>query len=160
VSQAPLQTAQAREDFAEAIRSLDEALYASSLATHAALQTLAAHGDAFSDNDLKNAFAALQTLQKDYVAVASRIADATSGNLRRELAELASHAQRVGADVNVRFAQMLSEFVNRISSYRAGSAPGLDSVRHYGTNVALLISGLLAGFGDALGQQAENKKAK
>jgi hypothetical protein len=160
VSQAPLESAQTREAFAEAIRGLDEALHASSLATHTALQALVARGKEFSDNDLKNAFAALQTLQKDYVAVANRITDATTGNLRRELADLALHAQRVGADVNVRFAQVLSEFANRIGSYRPGSVPGFDSVRHYGANMTMLISGLLAGFVDALGQQAEIKKAK
>ena len=160
VSQMPLESAQTREAFAEAIRGLDQALHASSLATHTALQALVARGKEFSDNDLKNAFAALQTLQKDYVAVANRITDATTGNLRRELADLALHAQRVGADVNVRFAQVLSEFANRIGSYRAGSAPGFESVRQYGANMTLLTSGLLAGFADALRQQSEAKKAK
>ena len=61
-------------------------------------------------------------MQKDYVAVANRMSDATTGNLRRELADLALHAQRVGADVNVRFAQVVSEFANRIGSYRTGRA--------------------------------------
>src|SRR5678815_4080713 len=94
-SKPPLESAQAREAFAEAIRHLDEALHASSLATHTALQTLVARGREFSDNDLKNAFAALQNLQRDYVAVADRVTDATTGNLRRELLELTLHAQRV-----------------------------------------------------------------
>ena len=61
-SKPALDTPQARESFVEAIRGLDEALHASSLATHTALQTLVAHGKDFSDNDLKNAFAALQEL--------------------------------------------------------------------------------------------------
>jgi Family of unknown function (DUF6781) len=160
VSKPPLESAQAREAFVGAIRDLDDALHASSLATHTALQALAVRGGDFSDNDMKHAFAALQTLQKDYVAVANRMADATTGNLRRELADLALHAQRVGADVNVRFAQVLSEFANRIGSYRAGPVPGLDSVRQYGANMTMLTSGLLAGFADALRQQSEIKKAK
>ena len=157
VSKPPLESAQAREAFAEAIRGLDEALHASSLATHTALQGLVARGKDLSDNDLKHAFAALQALQKDYVAVANQFAEATTGNLRRELAELALHAQRVGADVNVRFAQVVSEFANRIGSYRAGSVPGFDSVRQYGANMTMLTSGLLAGFADALRQQSEKK---
>jgi len=160
VSKAPLEGAQAREALAEAIRGLDEALHASSLATHAALQALAARGKEFSDNDLKNAYAALQTLQQDYVAVANRVAEATTGNLRGELFELSLHAQRVSADASVRFAQVMSEFANRIGSYRAGSAPGIDSVRQYGANMTMLTSGLLAGFADALRQQSEIKKAK
>jgi hypothetical protein len=160
-SKPPLESAQARAAFAEAIRGLDDALQASSLATHTALQALVARGKDLSDNDLKNAFAALQNLQNDYVAVANRIADATTGNVRRELADLALHAQRVGADVNVRFAQLLGEFANRIGSYRAGAAPpALDSVRQYGANMTMLTSGLLAGFADALRQQSEVKKAK
>jgi len=160
VPKLPLDGAEAREAFAEAIRGLDEALQASSQATHEALEALAARGKEFSDNDLKNAFASLQKLQQDYVAVADRIADATTGNLRRELVDLSLHAQRVGADVSVRFAQVMSEFANRIGSYRAGSVPGIDSVRQYGANMTLLTSGLLAGFADALRQQSENKKAK
>lgn len=156
----PLESAQAREAFAEAIRGLDAALHASSLAAHTELQALVARGKEFSDNDLKNAFAALQNLQEDYVAVANRIADATTGNLRGELADLALHAQRVGADVNVRFAQVMSEFANRIGAARASAVPGFDSMRQYGANMTMLTSGLLAGFADALRQQSETRKAK
>jgi hypothetical protein len=156
----PLESAEAREAFAQAIRRLDEALQVSSQATHAALEALASRGKDFSDNDLKNAFAALQLLQQDYVAVANQIADATTGNMRRELAELALHAQRVGADAGVRIAQAMSEFANRIGSVRTGTAPGFDSVRQYGANMSMLTSGLLAGFADALRQQSETRKAK
>jgi hypothetical protein len=157
----PLENAQAREAFAEAIRGLSAALQDSARATHEALQGLVERGQDFSDNDLKNAFAALQKLQQDYVAVANRIADATTGNLRRELVDLTLHAQRVGADASVRIAQVMSEFANRMSgSARAVSVPGFDTVRQYGANMTMLTSGLLAGFADALRQQSETKKAK
>ena len=157
----PLDNAQAREAFAEALRGLDQALQASSQAAHEALAALASRGKDFSDNDLKNAFAALQKLQDDYVAAANHLADATTGNIRSELVDLALHAQRVGADASVRVAQVLSEFANRMSgSYRARTVPGLESVREYGANMSLFTSGLLAGFADALRQQAEAKKAK
>lgn len=157
----PLDNARAREAFAEAIRGFDQALAASAQAVHEALAALAARGKDFTDNDLKNAFAALQKLQQDYVAVANHIADATTGNLRRELADLALHAQRVGADASVRFAQVMSEFANRLGgSARARAVPGMEAVREYGANMTLLTSGLLAGFADALRQQAEPKKAK
>lgn len=157
----PLDNARAREAFAEAIRGFDQALAASAQAAHEALAALAARGKDFTDNDLKSAFAALQKLQQDYVAVANHIADATTGNLRRELADLALHAQRVGADASVRFAQVMSEFANRLGgSARARAVPGIEAVREYGANMTLLTSGLLAGFADALRQQAEPKKAK
>ena len=157
----PLENDQARQAFADAIRGLDEAMWASASATHEALQSLSLRGREFSDNDLKNAFAALQKLQQDYVAVANRIADATTGNLRRELADLTLHAQRVGADASVRVAQVMSEFANRMSgSARGVSVPGFDTMRQAGANMSMLTSGLLAGFADALRQQSEGKKAK
>ncbi|MES1264739.1 MAG: DUF6781 family protein, partial [Variovorax sp.] len=82
-SKPPFENAQAREAFAQDIRLMDAALEASSQAAHSALQSLAARGKDIGDNDLKMAFAALQTLQKDYVTVANKIADATTGNLNR-----------------------------------------------------------------------------
>jgi phosphoribosyl-ATP pyrophosphohydrolase len=153
-----MDSAQAREAFAEAVRGFDQTLQSSAQAAHEALQTLAARGKDFSDNDLKNAFAALQKLQEDYVATANHIADATTGNIRRELVDLALHAQRVGADASVRIAQVMSEFANRMSgSYRGRATSGIQSAREYGANMTLLTSGLLAGFADALRQQAEKK---
>jgi len=156
-----LDDTQAREAFAQALHGLDQALQASSQAAHEALAALAARGKDFSDNDLKNAFAALQKLQGDFVAAANHVADASSGNIRRDLVDLALHAQRVGADASVKIAQTMSEFANRMNeSYRARTVPGFEKVREYGANMSLFTSGLLAGFGDALRQQAEAKKAK
>ena len=70
-SRPPLDSAQAREALAESVQALDQALQSSAQATHVALQALVTRGKDFSDNDLKNAFAALQTLQQDYVAIAT-----------------------------------------------------------------------------------------
>ena len=157
----PLDSAQARETLAESVRVLDHALQLSAQTTHEALQTLITRGKDFSDNDLKNAFAALQTMQQDYVAIVTRLADASTGNLRRELVDLTQHAQRVGADASVRVAEVMSEFANRIGgSARTVSAPGLDTMRQYGANMTMLTSGMLAGFADALRQQSDRNKAK
>lgn len=157
----PVDDERAREAFVAAIGALDAALQASAQAAHEALRTLVERGKDYSDNDLKNAFAALQKLQQDYVATANHIADATTGNFRRELVDLTLHAQRVGADASVRVAQLMSEFANRIGgSYRAQAAPRLDAMREAGANMTLLTSGLLAGFADALGQYAASKKPR
>jgi len=161
VAKAPLDSAAAREALAESVRVLDHALQISAQSTHEALQALVTRGKDFSDNDLKNAFSSLQKLQQDYVAIASRLADASTGNLRRELLDLSQHAQRVGADASVRIAEVMSEFANRIGgSARTVSPPGFDTVRQYGANMTMLTSGMLAGFADALRQQSERNKAK
>lgn len=159
--QPPMDSPEARAAFAEAVRGLDDALQQSAQATHVALQALASRGKEFSDNDLKEAFASLQKLQEDYVAVANRIAEATTGHLRRELVDLALHAQRVGADASVRAAQVMSEFASKMSgSSREKAASGIEAARDYGARMTMLTSGLLAGFADALRQQSEAKKAK
>lgn len=159
--QPAMNSPEAREAFVEAVRGLDQALQRSAQSTHEALQQLAARGKDFTDNDVKQAFASLQQLQQDYVATANRIADATTGNIRRELVDLALHAQHVGADASVRVAQVMSEFANRMSdSTREKAASGVEAARDYGARMTMLTSGFLAGFADALRQQAESKKTR
>jgi CII-binding regulator of phage lambda lysogenization HflD len=144
----------ARELFAAAVRELDEALTKSASATHSALQQLASRGKDFTDNDLKEALVSLKKLEEDYVAATSRVAEAMSGNLRRQMTELAAHAQNLGVEASARVATMMGEFASNMAS------PGLATVRGASARMALLASGLLAGIADALSDQAEAKKAK
>ena len=144
----------ARELFAAAVRELDEALMKSAGATHSALQQLALRGKDFTDNDLKEALVSLKKLEEDYVAATSRIAEAMSGNLRRQMQELAAHAQNLGVEASARVATVMGEFASNVTS------PGLATMRGASARMALLASGLLAGIADALGDQAEAKKTK
>ena len=59
-------SADAREMFAEAVRTIDEALAKSAGDTHRALQQLASRGKDFTDNDLKEALVSLRRLEQDY----------------------------------------------------------------------------------------------
>ena len=144
----------ARELFAAAVRELDEALMKSASATHSALQQLALRGKDFTDNDLKEALVSLKKLEEDYVAATSRIAEAMSGNLRRQMQELAAHAQNLGVEASARVATVTGAFASNMAS------PGLAIVRGASARMALLASGLLAGIADALSDQAEAKKTK
>jgi len=81
-------------------------------------------------------------------------AEAMSANLRREMTEIAAHAQNLGAEASARVATMMGEFASNMAS------PGLATVRGAGARMALLASGLLAGIADALSDQAEAKKTK
>jgi hypothetical protein len=147
--------AKARELFADAVRQLDDALVKSASATHGALQQLASRGQDFTDNDLKEALVSLRKLEEDYVAVANRLAEAMSANLRREMTELAAHAQNLGVEASVRVASMMGEFA---SSLGAGS--GLATVRGASARMAIVASGVLAGIADALRDHTEAKKGK
>src|SRR6202011_268191 len=147
--------AEARELVADAVRGLDEALVRSASATHGALQQLASRGQDFTDNDLKEALVSLRKLEEDYVAVANRLGEAMSANLRREMTELAAHAQNLGVEASVRVANIMGEFA---SSMGAGS--GLATVRGASARMAMAASGVLAGIADALRDQTEAKKGK
>ena len=147
--------AEARELFADAVRALDEALMNSAGATHGALQQLASRGKDFTDNDLKEALVSLRKLEEDYTAAANRVAEAMGGNLRREMTELAVHAQNVGVEASARVASMMGEFASGM-----GAAPGLATMRGAGVRMALLASGVLAGVADALRDQTGAKNGK
>ena len=147
--------AETRELFADAVRGLDAALAKSASATHDALQQLASRGKDFTDNDLKEALVSLRKLEGDYIAAANRIAEAMSGNLRREMMELAVHAQNVGVEASTRVATMMGEFASGMAA-----TPGLATMRGASVRMALLASGVLAGVADALRDQTEAKKAK
>jgi polyhydroxyalkanoate synthesis regulator phasin len=148
--------AKARELFADTVRQLDDALVKSASATHSALQQLASRGQDFTDNDLKDALVSLRKLEEDYAAVASRLAEAMSANLRREMTEIAAHAQNLGVEASVRVANVMGEFANSLGA--AGS--GLAAVRGASARMAMLASGVMAGVADALRERTEVKKDK
>ena len=129
--------AKAREFFAEAVKQL------------------ASRGQDFTDNDLKEALVSLRKLEEDYVAVSNRLAEAMSANLRREMTEIAAHAQNLGVEASVRVASMMGEFAR---SMDAGS--GLATVRGASARMAMLASGVLAGIADALRAHTEAKEGK
>jgi len=144
--------AEVRELFADAVRELDAALVKSAGAAHAALQQLAMRGKDFTDNDLKEALVSLRQLEQDYAAAASRIAEAMTGNLRREMMELAAHAQNVGVEASARVASMMGEPAGGVSA-----TPGIATIRDASVRMALLASGVLAGVADALRDQSDVK---
>lgn len=146
--------AETRELFADMVRKLDAALMKSARETHDALQQLATRGKDFTDNDLKEALVSLRQLQQDYTAAASRLAEAMTGNLRREMMELAVHAQNVGVEASARVASMMGEFTSDM-----GVTSGMAKIRDASARMALVASGVLAGVADALRDQSEAKNS-
>jgi hypothetical protein len=78
-----------------------------------------------------------------------------SANLRREMTEIAAHAQNLGVEASVRVASMMGEFA---SSMGAGSA--LATMRGPSARMAMLASGVFAGIADALRAHSEAKEGK
>jgi hypothetical protein len=142
-----------RELLVDEVRNLDEALANSAAETREALERITARGTDFTDNDLKQALISLRKLEEDSVRAANRIAEALSGNLRREIMELAAHAQGVGAEASARAVSLMSELAARVG----GATSGLDAVRGASVRMALLASGALAGIADALRPDSKSR---
>jgi hypothetical protein len=149
-------------EFAEDVRRLHATLVGSSEAAHHALQTVAMRGEDSTDNDIKGALASLLKLQQDCLAAVNRISERASGeNLRRELDQLAVHAQNVGVEASARAGALMNEFTSRIAgTYRETAAPSLEAARAFSARMALLASGVIAGVADALSDQSGPKNSK
>jgi hypothetical protein len=149
-------------EFSDAVRRLDAALGVSAEAAHRALETIAMRGTDVTDNDIKGAHASLMKLQEDCLAAAKLVSKQASGeNLRRELDQLAVHAQNVGVEASVRAGALMNEFAARLTStYRETAVPSLEAARAFSARMALLTSGIIAGVADALSDQSGAKKAK
>ena len=149
-------------EFADAVRRLDEALVVSSEAAHRALETVATRGKDVTDNDIKGALASLMKLQEDCLAAVNVMSERASGkNLRRELDQLAVHAQNVSVEASARAGALMNEFASRIAgTYRETTVPSLEAARAFSARMALLTSGIIAGVADALSDQSGSKKAK
>jgi hypothetical protein len=148
-------------EFADTVRRLDAALVSSAEAAHRALMTVAMRGKDVTDNDVKGALASLMQVQNDCQAAMNQVVDGASGNLRRELGELAVHAQNVGVEASARAGAFMQEFASRTAAtYREAAAPGLEAARAFSARMALLTSGIIAGVADALSDQSGSKNAK
>jgi hypothetical protein len=148
-----------RQAIADAVSGLDAALLRSAGAAHSALERLASRGKDFTDNDLKDALVSLAQLHEDCAAATTRLADATSGDLRRKLTELATHAQSVGVDASAQVATIMTEFASRLGSVsQESAAAGLETARAYSVRMAMLASGFLAGVADAIRDQSQTRK--
>ena len=151
-----------RTEFADAVRRLDAALVVSAEAAHRALETVAIRGKDVTDNDIKAALASLMKLQEDCLAAVNVMSERASGkNLRRELDQLAVHAQNVSVEASARAGALMNEFASRIAgTYRETTVPSLEAARAFSARMALLTSGVIAGVADALSDQSGSKKAK
>jgi hypothetical protein len=149
-------------EFAVAVRRLDASLVVSAEAAHRALETVAIRGKDVTDNDIKGALASLMKLQEDCLAAVNRMYERANGeNLRRELDQLAAHAQNVGVEASARAGALMNEFASRIAgTFRETTIPSLEAARAFSARMALLTSGIIAGVADALSDQSGSKKAK
>jgi hypothetical protein len=149
-------------EFADAVSRLDAALVVSADAAHRALETVAIRGKDATDNDIKGALASLMKLNEDCLAAMNRVSErATGENLRRELDQLAVHAQNVGVEASARASALMNEFAGRVAgTYRETAFPSLEAARAFSARMALLTSGIIAGVADALSDQSGSKKAK
>jgi len=148
-------------EFADAVRRLDAALILSADAAHRALGTIAVRGKDATNSDIESALASLMKLQDDCRSALDIMRERSSGNLSRELSELAGHAQNVGIKASARAGALMNELANRMTNtYRETAVPSLDFARAFSARMALMTSGIIAGVADALNDQRGSTKGK
>jgi hypothetical protein len=149
-------------EFTDAVRRMDAALVVSADAAHRALETVANRGNDVTDIDIKGALASLMKLQQECIAAVNVVSERASGEkLRRELDQLAVHAQNVGVEASARAGALMNEFAGRIAgTYRESAIPSLEAARAFSARMTLLTSGIIAGVADALSEPSGSKKAK
>jgi uncharacterized protein DUF6781 len=147
-------------EFADAVRRLDAALVVSAEAAHRALETVAARGTDVTDNNIKGALASLMKLQEDCLAAVNLVSERAGGeNLRRELDQLAVHAQNVGVEASARAGALMNEFASRIAgTYRETAVPSLEAARAFSARMAFLTSGIIAGSRTHSATRADRRK--
>jgi hypothetical protein len=150
-----------RAALAEALRGLDQALRTSAEAGDVALKQLAKSGRGFSDAEFKQALANLRKLEDDFLRTAELVADGASGKVQPELREALRVARRTGTETGKQVAATMGDFAQKFSAASLDAAlAGLETASVLGQRFALVASGVLGAFADALRTPPLEQKEK
>jgi len=147
-----------RQALSEAFRGMDLALTRTADAGGAALRQLAITGKSLSDNEIKEALTTMKKLEDDFLATASRAAEATSERIRPELRQILHTARETGTETGRVAALSMTELAQRfgVASIDVALA-GMNVAAEVGTRFAQLASGILGGIADALAKPRDKK---
>jgi hypothetical protein len=140
-----------RRAMSEALRGLDQALRTSAEAGDVALKQLARSGRDFSDAEFKQALANLRKLEDDFLKTAELVADGASARVQPELREALRSARKTGTETGKQVALTMGDFAQKFSAASMDAAiAGLEVASQVGGRFALVASGVLGAFADAL----------
>jgi hypothetical protein len=135
----------------EALRGLDQALRTSAEAGDVALKQLARSSRDFSDAEFKQALANLRKLEEDFLNTADMVASAASTRVQPELREVLRTARKSGTETGKQVALTMGDFAQKFSAASFDAAiTGLETASQVGQRFALVASGVLGAFADAL----------
>jgi hypothetical protein len=150
-----------RRAMSEALHGLDQALRTSAEAGDVALKQLARSGRGFSDAEFKQALANLRKLEDDFLKTAELVADGASARVQPELREALRAARKTGTDTGKQVALTMGDFAQKFSAASLDAAlAGLETASQLGTRFALVASGVLGAFADALRAPPPQEKGK
>jgi hypothetical protein len=150
-----------RAALAEALRGLDQALRTSAEAGDVALKQLARSGRDFSDAEFKQALANLRKLEDDFLKTAELVADGAGARVQPELRDALRAARRTGTETGKQVAATMGDFAQKFSAASLDAAlAGLETASALGQRFALVASGVLGAFADALRAPPPGEKEK
>lgn len=148
-----------RRAMSEALRGIDQALRTSAEAGDVALKQLAKSGRDFSDAEFKQALANLRKLEDDFLKTAELVADGASARVQPELREALRNARKTGTETGKQVALTMGDFAQKFSAASMDAAiAGLEVASQVGSRFALVASGVLGAFADALRAPPEKEK--
>lgn len=140
-----------RRALSEALRGLDQALRTSAEAGDVALKQLARSGRDFSDAEFKQALANLRKLEDDFLKTAELVAEGASARVQPELREALRSARKTGTETGRQVALTMGDFAQKFTAASMDAAlAGLEVASQVGSRFALVASGVLGAFADAL----------
>lgn len=135
----------------EALRGLDQALRTSAEAGDVALKQLARSSRSFSDAEFKQALANLRKLEDDFLNTADTVASAASARVQPALREALRAVRKTGTETGKQVALTMGDFAQKFSAASFDAAiTGLETASQVGQRFALVASGVLGAFADAL----------
>jgi hypothetical protein len=136
---------------AEALRGLDQALRTSAEAGDVALKQLARSSRNFSDAEFNQALANLRRLEEDFLNTAELVAGGASARVQPELREALRTVRKTGTETGKQVALTMGDFAQKFSAASFDAAiAGLETASQVGQRFALVASGVLGAFADAL----------
>ncbi|MDQ7005431.1 MAG: hypothetical protein Q9N67_11135 [Ghiorsea sp.] len=148
-----------KQDLAEAIAGLDEALMKSAEASKLAIEEVAGHAKDFTHHDLKQALQNLSVLETMLIDTLKDVAQAASGTAKESLNELAEHARTTGTASGKMVVETVKDLTQKLQqSIGEEVIAGKDSALAITAKISEAGAGFLGGIAASLRAKSSQKK--
>jgi hypothetical protein len=144
-----------------AVAGMDTALLKAVQANRAALQQLVNQGADLREKHLKKALADLDKMEDTFIGALTKATGAAGDQISRQWAPVLDKMRAGGTASGTQAAVTAEQFIGQMhSAVRDSRAAGMRAAQTLAESYAALVSGVLIGMSDALGQGGSTKGKK